>query len=92
MGKLAVPVYKNILHLPGIKAINSNQVEKNVLNSIMYQQREYATELRNSVMTNRNKPVIRHINAPAHIINKSHVSQSREKYVFDTLTKDGSDV
>ena len=68
---------KTILHISGIKAIcHDNQVEKNKtkqnkINLIgsCINRRNTQQNYVNSVMTNGNKPVMRHINAPVHNIN-----------------------
>ena len=78
LDKLTVLVYKKtILHISGIKAIcHDNQVEKNKtkqnkINLIgsCINRRNTQQNYVNSVMTNGNKPVMRHINAPVHNIN-----------------------
>ena len=78
LDKLTILVYKkNILHISGIKAIcHDNQVEKNKtkqnkINLIgsCINRRNTQQNYVNSVMTNGNKPVMRHINAPVHNIN-----------------------
>ena len=63
----------NIHHIQGIKAIyHDNQVEIYIyiyLIGSCINKRNAQQGYVNSVMTNGNKPILRHINAPVHIIN-----------------------